>query len=193
MTTKVTGTSEICCQVPSSAREQHRMVLSNIAGLISCERLSAPGKGLDVLCFAESGLHDCLKLMILYLVLANDWGKPRLRMVEVGRLQERVRAAEEDSRALCVARACIDELTAAHTSLIVGIGQAKAECDTLAVRICELGVTAATCDEELGVMLQFVRYLKGHVPPGEHMKSTAQAMICKTQERCPSFVNLSNG
>lgn len=57
-------------------------------------------------------MGDLLKFMELRRVLANEWAEAEPRMVEVGWLEERVHAAEEDLEVLRVARAGVNELTA---------------------------------------------------------------------------------
>lgn len=57
-------------------------------------------------------------------------------------------AAEQDSKDLRVARACLDELTAEPASLAVGTEQAKANRDNLAANIFECQFAAATGDGE---------------------------------------------
>lgn len=50
-----------------SRREQHRLLLSNIQGLVCRAGLHAPDDGLVVLCLMECDLSDCLTLMGLRL------------------------------------------------------------------------------------------------------------------------------
>lgn len=59
-----------------------------------------------------------------------------------------VRAAEEDTEALCVTCARVDELTAERASLTAGTENAKTKCDTLTTLICKLDAVAATRDGE---------------------------------------------
>lgn len=59
-------------------------------------------------------------------------------------------------------RAHIDELRATHGSLTAGTEGVNVEFDILAAHIYELGVYAATCDGELGVLVA-VQSLKVHV------------------------------
>lgn len=133
----------------SSGREQCRMVLSFIQDLVSRAGLLAPGRVLDVLCFAESCLCDCFIIMELRLVLTNEWaeGEEESRMAEVRRSEGRVHEAEEDLETLFVARVPIYKMTTERASLTAGTEQAKTEHDTLAPRIRDLEVAAATPTE----------------------------------------------
>lgn len=86
--------------------------------------------------------------MELRLVLTSEQAEAESKMANVRRLEEHVHTAEEDSRALHVARAHVHELTAERASLTAGTEYGKAEQDTLAARIRELQVAAATQDEK---------------------------------------------
>lgn len=89
-------------------------------------------------------MHDHLTLIELCRVLISEPAGAELRMAEVRRLEERVGAAEEDSKPLCVAPARVDNLMAEHASLTAGAEQANAERDSLATRMHKLEVAAAT-------------------------------------------------
>lgn len=124
--------------------ERGRMVLSNMQDLIIRATLPVADNGLDVLRLAEWCLHDLLTLIERRGVSTNNWAMVESRMAEVRRLEEHVRAAEDDSGVLCLAHARIDELTADRASFTAGTGQAMAEQDILAARIRKLEVSTST-------------------------------------------------
>lgn len=116
------------------------MNFSNIQGLVSPTGLPAPNNGFDVLHLAECGLRNRIMLKRRCRV-SND--KPvgvESKAAEIRRLEERMRTDEEDSEVLRVAHARVDELTAQRALLAAGTLRAKADRDTMADRICELGL-----------------------------------------------------
>lgn len=92
------------------------MVFSNIQGIFSRVGLLAPENGLHVLLLADCGFHYRLRLMELRWVLSNDQAQAESGATEVRRLNESVRAAEEDSEALRAVPACVVGLTAERAS-----------------------------------------------------------------------------
>lgn len=121
--------------------------------MISRTGLPARDTGLDVLHVTEGGLRDRITLVELSRVLTNERAEGELWAAEVSSL-ECVRADKEDSELLCVVRARVDELTAERALLTAKTVQEIAEGDTLAARIGELEVTAATRNGELAVMVR---------------------------------------
>lgn len=119
-------------------REQRCMFLSNNHYLVSCAGVPVPDNVVNVLHLADRHLRDRLTLTLLCRVLTNEQRAAESKMAEDCRLEEHVHASGEDSKALHVARALVDDLTAEHASLTTGTEQAKAEHNTLATRICEL-------------------------------------------------------
>lgn len=117
-------------------------------------------------------------------------------MAKIRHLKEHVSAAEEYLGALCVARACVDKLTADRASLTAGTEQVKAECDPLAAFIRELEVAAATCKAELGVVVRAVRSLKGRAAACKDRDNTVQDRARKKLDkmsRLRRFVEVLNG
>lgn len=104
------------------------------------------------------------------------------RVAEIHQLEERVRAAEEDSEALHATRADVEELTAEHESLTMGTEHAKAEHDTLDDHICELEVSAAPCHGGLGDFVQAMQLLKSSVAAGED-RETGEVRACQMLEK----------
>lgn len=82
-------------------------------------------------------------------MLINERAQARSRIAEYFRLEENLCVAEEDSEALGVVLAHIDDWTVERASLTVGTERPKVEADTLAVRIGELEVGEPSCDGEL--------------------------------------------
>lgn len=112
MTTKATATTELCRWVGPLGVSSNCGVLSIIHGLVSHVRFLAPYSGLDVLRLAECCLRDTLMLMELHRMLTNERVGMEPGAAEVGRLKNRVHAAEEDSKSLRVAHVRVNELTA---------------------------------------------------------------------------------
>lgn len=67
-------------QLGSSSRPgQCRVVHADIQGLVSCARLPASDKDLNVLRLVGCGLLDGLTFMTLGRMLTTDWGKEKSR------------------------------------------------------------------------------------------------------------------
>lgn len=123
---------------------------------------------------------------------SNEWTEIKSGMAEVRRLEERVRAAEEDREALGFARARVEELKADGTLLTAVTEKAKAGHDTLAADIRKLEASAATRDAELGVGSRAVPSLKRRVAVGEDRGSTTEAWARQTfVRRCLTFESVS--
>lgn len=74
----------------------------------------------------------------------------------------------------------------------MGSQQTKADCDTLAARICELEVAAETRYIELGIVVRAVRSLKGGFAAGEHRANNAEARVRETLDRMSKLCALVN-
>lgn len=101
------------------------MVFSNIEGLVNGAGLPAPDIAVDVVPFAVCWLCGRLRLIELCPSLTNEQAQAESRTVKVRYLEESMRAVEEVSDALRVARVSIDELTAERSSSIAESEQAK--------------------------------------------------------------------
>lgn len=79
-------------------------------------------------------MHDGLTLTMLHRVLVNEQAEAKSRAAEAGRLEERVRAADEESELAPGAQVRGYEWTAQRASWAAGIEQPKAEHETLAAQ-----------------------------------------------------------
>lgn len=159
------------------------MVLDEVRGLVSRAGLLAPDWRLHELHLAKCSLGDCLTLIGLDRVLTSEQAEAGLRIAEVCQLEVRVCAAEEDYKALCVGRNIVEELVAERTSLTAGTEQAITERETLAARIQELEVAAATRNEAFGVVVSALQSLKGlkyRVAAGEGRANKAKNQASET-------------
>lgn len=112
--------------------------MSNIQSLVHSTELLDPDSWLNILSLAKCGLPGHLALIELHRVLSSNQTELDYIIAKMLWMRERVRKAEEDSEALHVVRAGLEELTAERASLTVGIKQAKAKCDTLIDYILKL-------------------------------------------------------
>lgn len=92
-----------------------------------------------------------------------------------------------------MARARVNELTAECASLAAWTEQEKVECYTLAARICELEVDAATHDAELSLVLLARRLLKAWAEAGEDRANNAEAGACETMDKMYKLQQLVEG
>lgn len=122
--------------------------------------LAAPDNGLDLLRHAGYGLLDHLKLIELHQVLTSERAEAEWRIAEVGQLEERLHAFEEESEALRVTPACVYELTAERTSLTTGLSLEMKSVTPWIPVFSEVEVAAATRNEKLGVVVWAVWLLK---------------------------------
>lgn len=93
----------------SPGREHRLMVLSNVQGFVICVELLTLDNALNVSCIAKCAFWTGLRSWSC--VECCELAGEESRMAEVGRLEEHVSAAEENSEALRVAHACVDEVT----------------------------------------------------------------------------------
>lgn len=84
----------------SPGRETSREVLYYIQGLVSGAGLSASDRLWNIVRLAYCSLCDHLGVKALRLVLNNERAEVLSRMAEIGRLKDRVCAAEKDLEAL---------------------------------------------------------------------------------------------
>lgn len=113
--------------------------------------LPAPHTSLDVLHLAECSLRDCLMVMGLHRVLANEPVEVEFRMAEVRMFEGRGSSAEENLEALHLAHARVNQLMDEYASFCAGTEQAMAEWDTLIALTRELEVAAATRHGDLAL------------------------------------------
>lgn len=125
-------------------------------------------------------------------MLKNEQLGGEERAAEVGHLEERLCADEENSKSLRVVRAHGKELTAERASLTTVTEQAKEGFDTLAAPIQELILVGVKCIEELRVVVLAVRSLKARVPAGEE-SVTAEAWTRKTLHKMYELRGLVQG
>lgn len=102
--------------VSCSGREQRRIVLSSIQGLLSRARVPGADNGLAVLGIKECGLPDRPTWMELYWVLTTDQAEVDSRIGKVHLLEVLVPVAEEGLEGFRVAHAHGDELMAERAS-----------------------------------------------------------------------------
>lgn len=96
-------------------------------------------------------------------------------MADVCPLGERLHWDEDDSEALRVGRARMDELTTDPSSLTAKAEQAKARRDIFATGICELVSAARTQHKGIFVVVRIMRLLKGSFAAGEDRANTVEA------------------
>lgn len=104
-------------------------------------------------------------------------------MAEVHRLEERLRAAGEHPKPLCVACVRVEELMSERVSLTERTEKGKEECETLPTDIHEPETAVVTSDGELGVMRRAVQSLKSCIAAGEYIANPAEAHVRKTLDR----------
>lgn len=98
---------------------------------------------------------------------SNEQAQDEIRMAGIRRLEDRMPTNDTKAERFHVSLPLVDELTSNRASLAATLEQAQAENSTLTNRIRQLEVEASTGGGKLGVIIQAVQPLQGHVAAGK--------------------------
>lgn len=147
----------------------------------------------DVLLIAKCSLHDSPTSIKRLWWLTNEQSEAKSTKYKVRWLEERGRAAEDDSEAARVERGRVAKLMAELSALTAGTKQKKTERVTLAAHNFELEIAAAIRNEEIRAVMRTVLALKGCVAGGEDRASTEKSSSQETLEKILKLLALFQG